>query len=218
MVLLGPPGAGKGTQAKRIVESRSLVHLSSGDLLRAERSAGTELGKKVASIMDSGQLVSDELVTEVVLGRIREEFERGESGLLLDGFPRTISQAKDLDEALAGLDEKVGKVISLKLADEIVVERLVGRRSCPKCGRVYHIQASAPKRKGVCDACDGELVHRSDDTEEVVRERLDVYVRQTQPLEEYYGQAGLLSEIDANMAIEQVSGEIEKDLDLAFDN
>lgn len=210
IILLGPPGAGKGTQAKRIAGAHSLVHLSSGDLLRAERAADSELGRKVSKFMDAGKLVPDELVTQVVLNRVRQELSSDENGVLLDGFPRTLSQAKDLDVTLTDIEEQICGAINLTLDDEQIVRRLTGRRSCPKCGAVYHVKAKPPKRAGRCDVCGSEVVQRSDDAEEVVRERLEVYRRQTQPLEEYYRQAGLLQEVDSDMEIDTVTGEIEE--------
>jgi len=212
VILVGPPGAGKGTQAKRLVDGYNLVHLSSGDMLRAERAAGSELGRKVTQYMDSGQLVPDELVTQVVLNRIREELTSGEKGLLLDGFQRTISQAQDLDQTLRGIGERIAAVIDLSLGDETIVERMAGRRSCPQCGRVYHAKANPPADGTHCDACGTAVVQRADDREEVVRNRLEVYRRQTQPLEDYYRQAGLLREIDAEGDIGDIQKKIEHEL------
>jgi len=210
LVLLGPPGAGKGTQAKRLVENFPLVHLSSGDMLRAERAAGSELGKKVTSYMDGGKLVPDDLVTEVVISRIRHELSNGSKGVLLDGFPRTLPQARDLDAALAKSGTKIDTVIDLQMDCELVVDRMSGRRSCSKCGRVYHVKANPPKKAGVCDTCDLPLVQRVDDQEEVVRKRLTVYTEQTAPLEAYYEKAGLLKLVDASKDIDEVTAQVEK--------
>lgn len=217
VILLGPPGAGKGTQAKALVDVFDLVHLSSGDMLRAERSAGSALGQKVADYMNSGQLVPDELVTQIVFNRIREELAADAKGVLLDGFPRTLVQAEDLDAALKGISETLAAVIDLKLDDSIIIERMAGRRSCPKCGQVYHIKANPPKDGTACTACGAQVVQRDDDAEPVVRERLDVYRRQTQPLEDYYQRAGLLEEIDAGENIDSVRDQVQKTLRCSFE-
>lgn len=209
LILLGPPGAGKGTQAKRLVEKFPLVHLSSGDMLRAERAAGSALGKKVTEYMDGGKLVPDELVTEVVISRIRQELASGKHGVLLDGFPRTINQAKDLDRAFAAIGATIGAVIDLQLDPERVVDRMSGRRSCSKCGRVYHLAANPPATADVCDDCRLPLVQRADDAEAVVRKRLAVYAEQTAPLEAYYREAGTLRLIDADGEIDAVTTQIE---------
>jgi adenylate kinase len=210
LVLLGPPGAGKGTQAKMLADRFPLVHLSSGDMLRAERAAGSELGKKVISYMDGGKLVPDELVTEVVISRIGQELKSGTKGVLLDGFPRTLNQAKDLDTAFAKMGAKIHAVIDLQLDQELIVDRMSGRRSCSKCGRVYHVKSNPSKNGTTCDDCGAELIQRSDDKEDVVRKRLSVYVEQTAPLEEYYNKTGLLKLIDASCAIDQVNLQVEK--------
>ncbi len=209
VILLGPPGAGKGTQAREIVEKYGLVHLSSGDMLRAECKAGSELGGKVTEFMDSGALVPDELVTEVVISQIHKELQTGAKGVLLDGFPRTITQAEDLGAALEKAGEKIAAVIDLKLDDETIIDRMAGRRSCPHCGRVYHITANPPGNGMACDECDTEITQRKDDAEEVVRERLQVYASQTQPLEEYYYKTDVLKEIEADKDIDQVAADVD---------
>jgi len=209
LVLLGPPGAGKGTQAKRLVDRYPLVHLSSGDMLRAERAAKSELGKKVTGYMDTGKLVPDELVTEVVISRIGQELKGGKKGVLLDGFPRTLPQAKDLDAALAKVKSRIDVVIDLQLAPELIVDRMSGRRSCSKCGRVYHVTSIPPKTAGKCDECGLDLVQRTDDQESVVRKRLAVYEEQTSPLEAYYRTAGVLAPVDASLGINEVTVRIE---------
>jgi adenylate kinase len=209
-ILLGPPGAGKGTQAKMLVDQFPLVHLSSGDMLRAERAAKSELGRKATEYMDTGKLVPDELVTQIVISRIGSELADGTKGVLLDGFPRTINQAKDLDQAFSKLGAKIGAVIDLQLDPELVVDRMSGRRSCSKCGRVYHVKANPPKTADTCDDCRIALTQRADDKEDVVRKRLTVYVDQTAPLEEYYQKTGLLKLLDASREITKVSEQIGK--------
>lgn len=213
LVLLGPPGAGKGTQAKRLIEQYPLVHLSSGDMLRAERAAGSELGKKVTGFMDSGSLVPDELVTAVVISRIKHELSEGKKGVLLDGFPRTLSQAKDLDTAFAQIGAKIDAVIDLQLDTDLIVDRMSGRRSCSKCGRVYHMTANPPKDGVNCDDCNEPLLQRPDDKEDVVRKRLTVYVEQTAPLEAYYRQTGVLKVVDASLEIDEVTAKIQAELE-----
>ncbi len=196
-----------------LVEKFPLVHLSSGDMLRAERAAKSELGKKATEYMDSGKLVPDELVTQIVISRIQSELADGKKGVLLDGFPRTINQAKDLDQAFVRMGAKVGAVLDLQLDPELVVDRMSGRRSCSKCGRVYHVKANPPKKTDTCDDCQVALTQRSDDKEEVVRKRLTVYVDQTAPLEEYYKKTGLLKLLDASQEISKVSEAIKKIVD-----
>lgn len=204
LILLGPPGAGKGTQSQSLTERFSLVHLSSGDMLRAERTEGTVLGKNAQIFMDSGKLVPDELVTEIVISRVRKELSGGK-GVLLDGFPRTKGQAKDLSSALRKMEQKIDAVINLQLADDLIVERMAGRKSCPKCGRVYHTTANPPKNDNMCDDCNVELTQRADDAEDVVRNRLKVYHEQTAPLEDYYKEEGILQNVDASEEIKAVS-------------
>lgn len=200
LVLLGPPGAGKGTQATRLSQEFSVRHLSSGDVLRAERKAGTELGAKVAGYMDAGALVPDEIIIEVILSQVKAE----PSGVLLDGFPRTRAQAESLLRALEESGSGVDAVISLEVPDEDIVERITGRRICPACGQPYNVRFQPPKRAGVCDK-DGEtLIQRPDDTEEVVKQRLRAYHEQTEPVKTYYRAKGLLSEIDGTRSMEEV--------------
>ncbi len=207
LILLGPPGAGKGTQAQGLTSKFSLVHLSSGDMLRAERSEGTDLGKSAQSFMDSGKLVPDELITEIVISRVRKELS-GDKGVLLDGFPRTRGQAESLSKAMRKMDQKIDAVIDLQLDDDLIVARMAGRKSCPKCGRVYHTVANPPKHDNMCDDCDVELTQRADDTEEVVRNRLRVYHEQTAPLEDYYLAEGVLRKVDASEDIASVGEKV----------
>ena len=211
LVLLGPPGAGKGTQAKRLVDKYNLVHLASGDILRAQRAASTDLGRQVAGYMDAGELVPDELVTQVILDRIKDVISCQQAGgFLLDGFPRTVNQSQDLGSALEEARSRIDAVLDLCTDRELTISRLTGRRSCPACGAVYHLSSIAPKVAETCDRCGGKLVHRSDDTEQVVQQRLEVYQQQTAPLEQYYQQRGLLRQIDGNLDIDQVSQQIEQ--------
>jgi adenylate kinase len=202
LVLLGPPGAGKGTQAVRLAEAFGLQHLSSGDVLRAERKSGTELGSRVARYMDSGALVPDEIIIEVILTRVLNPTRP--AGVLLDGFPRTLGQAEALDQALARAGKQVDLVVSLLVPDEPIVERITGRRTCPNCGAVYHVKSLPPVKAGVCDKDATALVQRTDDTAEAVTQRLAAYHAQTQPLEAYYRGKGLMVEVDGTAEVESV--------------
>ena len=188
IVLMGPPGAGKGTQAQRLAEKHKLLHLSSGDILRAERASPSELGRKLKTYMDAGELVPDEIVVEIMAKAIA--FQPANQGLLLDGFPRTVAQAKSLDSQLAKLNSPLDAVLVIEVDDSLLVERITGRRSCPNCGRVYHMKYLPPRVDERCDECSTKLVQRPDDTEAVVRERLRAYRRQTQPVIEYYKTGG----------------------------
>lgn len=202
LILLGPPGAGKGTQAVRLAEAFGLQHLSSGDVLRAERKSGTELGKKVTAYMDSGALVPDDIIVEVILVRVLTPTRP--AGVLLDGFPRTLAQAESLDKAVNKAGKCVDLVVSLVVPDELIVDRITGRRSCPTCGAVYHVNSLPPVKAGVCDKDSTALVQRTDDTAEVVKQRLSAYHAQTQPLEDYYRGKGLLVEIDGTAEVDSV--------------
>ncbi len=202
LILLGPPGAGKGTQAVRLAEAFGLQHLSSGDVLRAERKSGTELGARVTQYMDSGALVPDEIIVEVILARVLKPTQP--AGVLLDGFPRTLAQAEALDRALTRVGKKVDLVVSLRVADELIVDRITGRRVCPACGGVYHVSSLPPKKAGVCDKDASPLVHRTDDTAAVVQERLAAYHAQTQPLESYYRAKGAVVEVDGTSGVDVV--------------
>jgi adenylate kinase len=183
VVLLGAPGAGKGTHCKRIVGRYGLLHLSSGDILRRERAEGTELGKKAQSYMDAGTLVPDDLIVEMMSKAISGA---PDDGFVLDGFPRTVNQAEALDRSLAKNHKDIDVVINLQVDDNVVVDRITGRRSCPKCGAVYHVKNMPPKQEGVCDHDGTPLVQRPDDTAEVVKNRLATYYEQTEPVVEYY--------------------------------
>ncbi len=204
VVLMGPPGAGKGTQAKRLVEQFGMVHLSSGDILRAERASGNDLGEKLKSYMDAGKLVPDEIVVEIMAGAIAKQ--NPEKGLLLDGFPRTIIQAEALDEQLGRLGLPLEAVLIIEADESLLVERITGRRSCPKCGRVYHVKNIPPVKEGVCDACSAKLVQREDDTKTVVRQRLAAYRSQTEPVIEYYAAGGRkMIRLDGAAPLEEVA-------------
>jgi len=199
VALLGPPGAGKGTVAKRIVERFGIVHLSTGDILRDEVARGTELGRAAKSTMDRGELVPDELIVDMIRGRI----EAAESGFLLDGFPRTIAQAESL-ETISDLDA----VISIDLPREDVVARLTARRVCVECGRIYNLTFRPPEDPSRCDVCGGTLIQRDDDKEDVIRNRYDVYQTSTSPLLEFYELRGLLRRVDGRSGTDEVFGRI----------
>jgi adenylate kinase len=202
LILLGPPGAGKGTQCKRLVEKYGALHLSSGDILRAERAAGTELGKKAQSYMDSGGLVPDGLIVAMMVGAMKNA---GKGGFILDGFPRTVVQAEELDKALDKAGEKIAALLNLQIADAVVASRMTGRRSCPKCGAVYHIENLKPKVDGICDKDGAELVQRKDDQPEVVANRLKTYHEQTAHVVGYYNGKKPVISIDAGMEIDEVT-------------
>ncbi len=202
LVILGPPGAGKGTQAVRLAQAFSLRHLSSGDLLRAERARGSALGKKAAEYMDAGKLVPDEIIIGAVLSQLSDLGDK--AGLLLDGFPRTVAQAESLGKALNQAGKRVDVVPALAVPDDLIVDRITGRRTCPRCNAVYHVKTLPPARDGICDADGAVLVQRPDDTAEVVKQRLEAYHRQTAPLEAYYRDKGLLAEVDGTQDMDTV--------------
>lgn len=209
VVLLGAPGAGKGTHCKRVADRYGIIHLSSGDILRRERAEGTELGKKAQSYMDKGALVPDDLIVEMMSRAV----QKAPAGYVLDGFPRTVNQAEVLDKALAAQGSGIDMVINLQVDDGIVVERITGRRSCPKCGAVYHVKNMPPKVDGVCDKDGTPLVQRPDDTEEVVRNRLETYYRQTEPVVGYYRSGRTVHDIDAGGDADAVAQVIFRMLD-----
>ena len=202
-VLVGPPGAGKGTQAQILASELSIPKVSTGDIFRANVSGGTELGRTAKSYMDRGDLVPDEVTNEMVRERLAEPDAR--EGFLLDGFPRNVPQAETLDSMLKEMGAALDAVLELKVDEEEVVKRLSGRRSCRECGRVYHLDYDPPKADGVCDACGGGLYQRDDDREEVIRHRLEVYREQTEPLVAYYRDKGVLVAIEAAGAVEDVT-------------
>lgn len=206
LVLLGPPGAGKGTQAAGIVEKYKIPHISTGDIFRKNIKEGTELGKKAKDYMDKGLLVPDELVVEIVKDRLTES--DCSEGFLLDGFPRTVSQADSLNSELESMEIKLDKVINIDVSKEELIERAVGRRICKDCGATYHIKFNPTKTEGICDACGGELYQRDDDNEETVTKRIEVYIDQTQPLIDYYKEKGVLADIDGRQSIDKVFSDI----------
>ncbi len=207
LILLGPPGAGKGTQAKMIEDARGLVQLSTGDMLRAAVEAGTEVGKQAKDVMERGELVSDEIVIGIISDRIEEP--DCADGFILDGFPRTVAQAEALDALLAENGKTLDLVLEMKVDDEKLVERITGRFTCSKCGEGYHDTFKKPASGGVCDKCGGaEFTRREDDNEETVRSRLQAYHALTEPLIGYYGAAGKLKSVDGMADIAGVGGQI----------
>uniref|UniRef100_A0A7C3ZFR9 Adenylate kinase n=1 Tax=Archaeoglobus fulgidus TaxID=2234 RepID=A0A7C3ZFR9_ARCFL len=207
LIFLGPPGAGKGTQAKRVAEKYGIPQISTGDMLREAVAKGTELGKKAKEYMDRGELVPD----EVVIGIVRERLQQSdcEKGFILDGFPRTLAQAEALDGMLKELNKKIDAVINVAVPEEEVVKRITNRRTCRNCGAVYHLVYAPPKEDNRCDKCGGELYQRDDDREETVRERYRVYRKNTEPLIDYYRNKGILYDVDGTKDIEGVWKEIE---------
>ncbi|HEX41937.1 MAG TPA: adenylate kinase [Phycisphaerales bacterium] len=210
VILLGAPGAGKGTQCKKIVDRYGLLHLSSGDLLRKNRSEGTELGKKAQSYMDAGALVPDELIVRMMSQAISGA---PEAGFILDGFPRTVNQGVELDKALKAAGRGIDAVINLTVDDKIITDRITGRRSCPKCGAVYHVTNLKPKVEGRCDHDGAELVQRPDDTVEVVANRLKTYHEQTRPVVGYYAKSGTVHNVDADRDVDDVAAAVFEILD-----
>jgi len=210
IVLLGAPGSGKGTQCKSIVERYGLLHLSSGDILRKERAAGSDLGKKAQSYMDSGALVPDEIIIEMMANAIGKA---PDTGFILDGFPRTVNQAAELDKSLNHSGQTIDIILNLDVNDSIILDRITGRRSCPQCGAVYHVRNLKPKNTGLCDNDGIELVQRPDDTPEVVANRLETYHEQTEPLVDYYKNKGTVFDIDANRSADEVKNEVFEMLD-----
>jgi len=206
LILLGPPGAGKGTQAARIVDKYQIPHISTGDIFRKNIKEGTELGKRAQEYMNKGELVPDDLVIEIAEARILEDDCK--SGYLLDGFPRTVYQAEKLDEFLNEKGLSITKVINIGVEDPILMERLIGRRVCRACGATYHMQNMPSKTEGICDVCGGELYQRGDDTAETVENRINVYNAQTMPLVDYYSNTGRLAHIDGALSTDSVFANI----------
>ncbi len=202
IIMLGAPGAGKGTQAKKIAAKYDIPHISTGDIFRANIKNGTELGNKAKTYMDQGLLVPDELVVDLVVDRVKQDDCK--NGYVLDGFPRTIPQAEALDKALAAIGEKMDYAIDVDVPDENIVHRMSGRRACVGCGATYHLEYAPTKTEGICDACGKELILRDDDKPETVKKRLGVYHEQTQPLIDYYTNAGILKTVDGTVDINDV--------------
>ena len=206
IIMLGAPGAGKGTQAKQIASKYSIPHISTGDIFRANIKNGTELGKKAKEYMDQGLLVPDELTCDLVMDRIAQDDAK--NGFVLDGFPRTIPQAEALDAALTKIGQAMDYAIDVDVPDENIINRMSGRRACLNCGATYHIVSIPPKKEGICDSCGNELVLRDDDKPETVKKRLDVYHDQTQPLIDYYNGKGILKSVDGTQPMEKVFEDI----------
>ena len=202
VIMLGAPGAGKGTQAKMIAEKYGVPHISTGDIFRANIKEGTELGMEAKKYMDQGQLVPDELTVRILLDRVAKDDCK--NGYVLDGFPRTIPQAEVLDKALSEINDKIDYAINVDVPDENIVNRMSGRRACLKCGATYHIEYAAPKTENVCDTCGEALVLRDDDKPETVSKRLKVYHEQTQPLIDYYTEQGVLKTVDGTRSLDEV--------------
>ncbi len=202
IIMLGAPGAGKGTQAKKVAEAYGIPHISTGDIFRANIKGGTELGKKAKSYMDAGKLVPDELVCDLVADRIAQDDCK--EGFILDGFPRTIPQAEALEEAVKKLGTKMDYAVDVDVPDEAIIARMSGRRACVGCGATYHVEYNPPKVEGVCDHCGEALILRDDDKPETVKTRLDVYHKETQPLIDFYAAREILVTVDGTQPMDQV--------------
>lgn len=210
LILLGPPGAGKGTQAANIVNKYQLPHISTGDIFRANIKQGTELGNRAKAFMDKGELVPDSLVVELVEDRLQQDDTK--IGFMLDGFPRTLPQAEALDSVLANMGSTLNFVVNIVVDPSVLVERAVGRRICKDCGATYHIKFNPSKVEGVCNVCSGELYQRSDDNAETVENRISVYTNETAPLVDYYKDSGKLVSINGLQDIDKVFADIQKAL------
>ena len=206
IIMLGAPGAGKGTQAKQIAAKYEIPHISTGDIFRANIKEGTALGMEAKSYMDKGQLVPDELTVKILLDRVSKDDCK--NGYVLDGFPRTIPQADVLDKAVSELNDKIDYAINVDVKDDNIIRRMSGRRACLNCGATYHIVNVTPKKEGICDTCGSELVIRDDDKEETVKARLLAYHEQTQPLIDYYNNKGILKEVDGTKDMNDVFADI----------
>jgi len=202
LILLGPPGCGKGTQAKMLTEKHHIPQISTGDILREAVKQETPMGVEAKNYMNAGKLVPDEVVIGIIQDRLKQS--DCENGFILDGFPRTVVQAEALDSTLTSMQKKIEHALSITVADEELLGRLTGRRTCRSCGAMYHVMFNPPKKEGVCDACSGELYQRDDDTEETIRNRLNVYNQQTAPLIDYYQAKGLLRNIAGTGKIEEI--------------
>ena len=206
IIMLGAPGAGKGTQAEMICEKYGLPHVSTGDIFRANIKNGTELGKEAKQYMDKGQLVPDELTVKILLDRVAQDDCK--NGYVLDGFPRTVPQAEVLEEALNKLGDKIDYAINVEVPDENIINRMSGRRACVNCGATYHVVYAPTKVEGICDKCGEKLILRDDDKPETVKSRLDVYHKQTQPLIEFYSKKNILKEVDGTVSMNDVFNSI----------
>ena len=206
IIMLGAPGAGKGTHAKKITEKFGIPAISTGDIFRENIKNGTELGKKAKEYMDAGNLVPDELVCDLVVDRLKQDDCK--NGYILDGFPRTVPQAEALTAALAKDDDAIDYALEIFIEDQAIIDRMSGRRVCKSCGATYHVVNIPPKTEGVCDECDGELIVRDDDAPETVKKRLDVYHEQTAPLIDYYKKQGILKVIDGSKGLDTCFEEI----------
>lgn len=202
LILLGPPGAGKGTQSVVLSREYKIPHISTGDILRESVKGGLPLGMKAKAFMDKGELVPDEIVTGIVIERLKKPDTNG--GYILDGFPRTLKQAEDLDKALKSISSEIGMVIYFETSAKVAVERLSGRRVCKNCGFNYHVKNIPPKKEGVCDKCGGTLFQRPDDNEKTVLNRLKVYDLQTKPLIEFYAKKGILQKVSGDLGVEDL--------------
>lgn len=211
LIFLGPPGAGKGTQAKMLIEHYNIPQISTGDILRAAVAEGTDLGKKAKEYMEAGKLVPDGVVIGIIEQRLKQS--DCEKGFILDGFPRTVAQAEALDKVLENLGRKIDHVVSVDVPSEELIKRLTGRRTCKNCGAMYHVMFNPPKSQGICDKCGGELYQRPDDNEETVKSRLDVYEQQTSPLIGFYNNKGLVRRIDGRGGIKEIFEQILKILE-----
>lgn len=211
-ILLGPPGAGKGTQAKRMVADYNLVHISTGDIFRANIKNETELGRKVKDILARGELVSDDLTNGLVFDRLSEDDCK--DGFLLDGYPRNLVQAEALDKWLEENSRKVDYVLDIQADPETLIKRISGRRVCPNCGHSYHLTNEPPKVQGVCDVCGTNLIQRPDDREETVKSRIEIYEKQTKPLVDYYQEQGKILYFDGNQSIEKVYNDVKNSLEM----
>lgn len=207
LVIFGAPGAGKGTQSEFISKNKSVPAISTGDIFRDEVASKSELGEKISAIMSRGALVPDDIVMKVVAERLKKDDCK--NGFLLDGFPRTLPQAKGLDDILSRLGRKIDKVISLDVAEEKIIERLSSRRICKECGNKHNLVTLPPKKEGICDNCGGELFQRKDDMPKTIKNRLSIYYVETQPLIEYYKQKNILLSVDGNKSVPEISKDIE---------
>lgn len=208
IIMLGAPGAGKGTQAKKIADLCNIPHISTGDIFRANIKQGTELGKKAKTYMDAGDLVPDELVCDLVVDRIQQD--DCTKGFILDGFPRTIPQAEALTNALNAIEQKMEYALNIDVPDENIIHRMAGRRACVGCGATYHLEFNPTKKEGICDVCGEELILRDDDKPETVKNRLNVYHEQTKPLIEYYNKENITHTIDGTQTMDEVFNDIRK--------